>query len=108
MTCQGTCSSSRTFTEQARRVSVEAGGHHTATEAARLKDRGSIVIDLTPHGVRAVARANGQGYGMRTASWFADDYWLHALGHIKFMLDPDIPKAVKPVTEDTVHSIGDR
>ena len=60
MTCQVTCSSSRT-SRAARRDSVVAGGHRTATATAGLKDTGSIATDLSPHAGRR--RVNGQGYG---------------------------------------------
>ena len=59
MTCQGTCSSSRT-SRAAGRDSVVAGGHHTATTAAGLKDTGSIATDLSPHAGKW--RANGPGH----------------------------------------------
>ena len=60
MTCQVTWSSSRT-SRAARRDSVVAGGHRTATAATGLKDRASIATDLSPHAGRR--RVNGQGYG---------------------------------------------
>ena len=60
MTCQVTWSSSRT-PRAARRDSVVAGGHRTATAAAGLKDTASIATVLSPHAGRR--RVNGQGHG---------------------------------------------
>ena len=60
MTFKVTWSSLRT-SRAARRDSVVAGGHRTATAAAGLKDGGSIATDLSPHAGQR--RVNGQGYG---------------------------------------------
>ena len=49
--------------QSSSRGSVVAGGHHTATVAAGLKDRGSIATDLSPHALAGQRRVNGQGYG---------------------------------------------
>ena len=60
MTCQVTWSSSRT-SRAARRDSMVAGSHRTATAAAGLKDTASIATVISPHAGRR--RVNGQGYG---------------------------------------------
>ena len=89
MTChEGTCSSSRT-SRAARKGSVVAGGHHTATAAAGLKERGSIAIDLSPHAGRR--QVNGQGYGRARSTGSCGlvvEYGSQALHHIGTVLGP--------------------
>ena len=107
MAFQGTCASSRTSTA-ARRGSVVAGGHHTATVCSRRsrKDRGwrSIGTDLSPHAGRR--RVNDKGLQQRlrqsTGSWFVVEYGSQALHHIGIVLGPTSgAKGTVPLTKHT-------
>ena len=57
---------------------MAAGGHHTATEAAGLKDRGSIATDLSPPSAGSgepMAKATADGRAPRR-SWLCRRVWL--------------------------------
>ena len=64
-----------------------AGGHRTATVAARLKDRGSIATDLSPHAGQwreSMAKATAEHRIMN----FVVEYGSQALHHIGTVLGP--------------------
>ena len=87
MTCQDTCSSSRTSRE-AGRDSVVAGRHRTATAAAGLKDTGSIATNLSPHAGQCGDAKNWPRPRQSTGSWFVVEYGSQALDHIGTVLGP--------------------
>ena len=104
MTCQATCSSSRT-SRAAHRDSVVAGGHRTATgtTAAGLKERGSIATDLSPHAGRRRQASQWPRLRQSTGSWFVVEYDSQALHHIGTVLGPTSgAKGTAPLTLEAV------